>query len=326
MKERVLTFLKDQEGYVSGEEISKNLGVTRTSIWKVINKLKAQGYNIESSTRKGYKLLETPNIITDVEIKSMINTKLLGKDIKYYEVVSSTNEVAKALAREGAKEGTIVIADQQHSGKGRLGRTWESPSQTGIWMSIILRPDIMPDKASQLTLIAGLGMCEAISRVTGLDAKIKWPNDVVVNGRKVCGILTEMSAEMERINHAIIGIGVNVNDNYLPDTLPYATSLKIEGSKEYSRKDIIKSFLEIFESDYMDYKQNVQFEHFIERYKRLCVTLNNKVKIITNIETYVAKAKTIKEDGSLVILTEDGEEKTVFSGEVSVRGLYGYID
>lgn len=325
MKEEVLGYLKEQADYVSGEQISKNLGVTRASIWKIINKLKEEGYTIESSTKKGYKLIETPNIITKEEVLSVMTTQSLGRDIRYFNEIDSTNEEAKRLARLGELEGVTVIADKQTAGKGRLGRVWDSPSGTNIFMSILLRPQIKPDKASQVTLIVGLAMCEVIREVTNLEAQIKWPNDIVVNGKKVCGILTEMSAEIDAINYIVVGIGVNVNHTDFPGNLPYATSLKIEGQREYQRRDIIKAFFEKFEPYYMAYKKSPTLEMILPTYKRYCITLADKVKIIDSIKEYIATPLDVTSDGSLVIRTEDGEEKTICSGEVSVRGIYGYI-
>ena len=325
MKDKVLAFLKEQEEYRSGEEISQKLGVTRAAIWKAIKKLQADGYEIESSTKKGYKLLSSPNVITPSEIKHNLCTEVLGQDIYYKEEIDSTNNQAKVLAREGAKEGHLIIAEHQSQGKGRLGRSWQSPSGTGIWMSLILRPHILPKYASQLTLLAGLSMCEVIQEITGLEAKIKWPNDIVVNGKKVCGILTEMSAEMESINYIILGIGVNVNMAYFPEELPYASSLAIEGKKEYSRKAIIKAFLEKFEIDYKVYKKQPDLTPIMERYEKNCITLNRKVKLLVSHEEVIAKATGISNEGELLVTLEDGTMKVVSSGEVSVRGLYDYV-
>ncbi len=325
MKDKVLSFLIEQSDYISGEEISQNLGVTRACIWKAVKKLQDEGYVIESSTRKGYKLIERPNVITSLEVREIISSKIFGKHIEYFNAVNSTNEKAKELATNGAVEGTVILADKQVSGKGRLGRGWSSPSKTGIWMSVILKPCILPQSASQITLIAGLCMCEAIQAVTGLEAKIKWPNDIVVNGKKVCGILTEMSAEIERINYIVLGIGVNVNQKAFPEYLPYATSLMIEGKKEYQRKYIIKDFLERFEKAYAAFCETENLVAILERYERNCITLGKSVKIIEQKGEYIAQAIGITSDGSLQIVTQEGEERTVVSGEVSVRGLYGYI-
>lgn len=329
MKDEVLAFLKEAQGYGSGEEISQKLGVTRAAIWKAIKKLQAEGYEIESSTKKGYKLIKVPNIITPNEVGEHLNTDYFGKSIYYKAEMDSTNNKAKELAREGAKEGTLVIADCQTGGKGRLGRSWESPAGTGIWMSLILRPKILPQYASQLTLIAGLGMCEAIQEVTGLEAKIKWPNDIVVNGRKVCGILTEMHAEMEGINYIVVGIGANVNMQIFPDDLPHATSLLLEGGQEYSRKAIIQSFLKKFEVDYNQYKQIPSLESMRARYEKQCITLHRKIKLLKKVEgsvtEVVAQAIGITNEGALKVRYEDQTMEEVVSGEVSVRGLYDYV-
>lgn len=325
MKDQVLGFLKEKKAYCSGEEISQKLGVTRAAVWKAIKKLQADGYEIQSSTKKGYYLLQAPNIITPSEIKENLETKLLGQHVYYEEEMDSTNNVAKKLAREDAVEGTLVVTDKQTSGKGRLGRVWESPAGTGIWMSLILRPNILPQFASQLTLVAGLNMCEAIEEVTGLKAMVKWPNDVVIEGKKICGILTEMSAEMEGINYIVVGIGVNVNMKAFPESLPYASSLALQGGKEYSRKQIIKVFLEKFEKDYNEYKQKTDLESIKQRYEEHCITLHKKVKLIKKSEEVVAEAIGINKEGALHVKYEDGTIEDVLSGEISVRGLYGYI-
>lgn len=325
MKDKVLALLKKQDTYLSGEEMSHELGVTRAAIWKVIKKLQGEGYIIDSSTKKGYKLVEKPNAITPEELKPMLENNSLGQEIHYFKEIDSTNEKAKALAREGCAEGTLVIADRQYQGKGRMGRSWTSPEGTGIWMSLILKPEILPQYASQLTLVAGLCMCEAIIEVTGLEAWIKWPNDIVVNGKKVCGILTEMSAEIERINYIILGIGVNVNQKEFPEDLPFATSLALEGGEDYIRISLIRAFLKRFEKEYEQYKAITSLVAIRNRYEKHCITLGKTVKITSGNEVFIAKARTVAEDGNLIVETETGEEKFVYSGEVSVRGLYGYI-
>ena len=325
MKEKVLAFLKEKEAYCSGEEISHKIGVTRVAVWKTIKKLQADGYEIESSTKKGYKLIGAPNIITPSEVKEQLKTKYLGQTIHYEEKMDSTNNKAKELARGGAEEGLLVITEEQTNGKGRLGRVWESPAGTGIWMSLVLRPNILPQYASQITLVAGLSLCETLQEVTGLKASIKWPNDVVVNGKKICGILTEMSAEMEGINYIILGIGINVNTNTFSEELPYASSLALEGGIGYSRKAIIKDFLERFEKDYNQYKQIPNLEAIKERYEQNCITLHKKVKLIKKEKEIIAEAIEITSDGALKVRYEDGSIDEVVSGEVSVRGLYDYV-
>ncbi|WP_058486500.1 biotin--[acetyl-CoA-carboxylase] ligase [Defluviitalea phaphyphila] len=326
MKSKVLQILKEEEGYISGEEISRALGVSRTAVWKVISSLKKEGYVIESSTNKGYYLKETPDLLTKEEVSYNLKTKYLGKDIYHYYQIDSTNKEAKKMAVNGAKEGTIIISEEQTLGKGRLGRGWISPPRLGIWMSIILRPLVSPLDASKITILGGLSVCKAIEKVTGLDVKIKWPNDIVINKKKVCGILTEMSAEMEKIDYIILGIGVNVNNENFPEDLKdKASSLKIEGNKKYNRKEIVQEIIMQFEKYYEIFIRDKNLNKFLEEYKDYCLTLNKDVKINSNKESFVGKAIDISEEGELIVQKEDGEIITVFSGEVSVRGLYGYI-
>lgn len=326
MKSKILQLLKDSDGYVSGEEISKVLGVSRTAIWKVISHLKEEGYVIESVTKKGYLLQETPDLLTEDEILYHLKTKWLGRKIVHYHQIDSTNKEAKKLAASGEKEGTIVISEEQLAGRGRLGRTWISPAGTGIWMSVILRPSIAPTDASKITLLAGLAVCEGIKEATGLPVQIKWPNDLVLHNKKICGILTEMSAEMEKINYIILGIGINVNTDSFPEDLKNtATSLKIEGEKEYDRKEIVKAILMYLEQYYELYMKNQDMEDLLEKYKNHCLTLGKEVKIIHRNEEFIGKAVDLSKEGELIVEKQDGQVITVFSGEVSVRGLYGYI-
>ena len=325
MKDKILNFLREHKGYVSGEEISNEVGVTRAAIWKGVKKLQEEGYVIESKTKIGYRLIEEPDVVTRSELIPLLKNSKLCKEIYYKDEIDSTNEFAKGLAREGAVHGTLIIADTQTEGKGRLGRTWVSPPKTGIWLSLILRPEIKPQYAGQLTLLGGLSMCEAIRNVTGMEAYIKWPNDVVINGRKVCGILTEMNAEIERVNHIVLGVGVNVNQITFGKDLPYATSLSIEGNTTYRRSIIVKEFIDIFESIYDSYKLSESLKEFLPRYESKCITLHKEVKIIEGGKEIRAIAKRIDENGNLIVLLADGSEKQVYAGEVSVRGLFGYV-
>lgn len=256
---------------------------------------------------------------------SKLQTSYMGKIIEYYEEIDSTNTRAKEWAKEGAQAGSMVLAEMQNSGKGRLGRLWVSPSGVGIWMSIILRPDVMPVNVPQVTLVAGLSMCKAIRQVTGLEAQIKWPNDIVVASKKVCGILTEMSATMEKVNYVVVGVGVNVNTTEFDESIPYASSLAREGQKQYEREEIIKAFAEIFEEDCKLFEEDKSLKNILKEYKDYCITLNKEVRISNNQVDYIAYVEDISEDGSLIIKKQDGTYEKVFAGEVSVRGLYGYV-
>lgn len=250
---------------------------------------------------------------------------IIGKERRYYKEVDSTNTKAKEWAREGAKDGSLVLADRQTSGKGRNGRIWDSPPGVGIWMSTILRPSLNPQDVPQLSLIAGVAICKAIQQCTGLDAKIKWPNDVVVEGKKVCGILCEMQVIQERVKYAIVGIGINVNTEIFPQDLPHASSLYLLSGKKQDREEMITCLCQYFDSYYKSYEETACLTFLMEEYKSNCITLNNKVKILDNKESYEAYASDISQEGHLILRLPDGSKKEVFAGEVSVRGLYGYI-
>lgn len=326
MKEKIIELLNRAEDYISGEEISKQLGVSRTAVWKVINRLKEEGYEIESVTRKGYRLVSSPDILNEEELHYNLNTKLVGNKIMSYESVDSTNQQAKKLALEGVSEGTVVIAEEQTAGKGRRGKSWVSPPKTGIWMSIILRPDILPENASMLTLVAGLAVCKAIREITSLEAYIKWPNDIVVNGKKICGLLTEMNSEIDYVNFVVVGIGINVNiEKFPPELDKMATSLMIEGNKTYKRKRIINRTLEIFEAYYDKYLETEDLTNIIEEYNDCCINIGRNVQVISKSQNLKGIVKKVTNKGELIITDSQGEDIEITSGEVSVRGVYGYV-
>lgn len=326
MRKEILELLMQTDGYISGEKLSRHLGVTRAAIWKNINQLKEQGYEIESITRKGYRLISSPDIFTEQELQYGLHTKALGKKIFCRDVVDSTNQLGKQEALKGAPHGTILLAEQQLKGKGRRGRSWVSPSKTGIWMSCILRPKLLPQQAPMLTLVTGLSVCKALRQTTGLEAYIKWPNDIVLNGKKICGILTEMNAEMEQVHYVVLGMGLNVNQETFPDEIrSLATSLKIEGGETYNRKKIIQKILTALEADYESFMETKDLSLLLSEYKRYCITLGKKVKVIQGEEVIYGKAVDLTARGELVIQKDDGSYIAVFAGEVSVRGLYGYI-
>lgn len=254
-----------------------------------------------------------------------LNTQFIARQMKHYESIESTNITAKQWAKDGAVEGSLVVADTQTLGKGRLGRAWDSPVGVGLWLSIVLRPNFRVDKVAQLTLIAGVAMSEAIEAVTGLDTKIKWPNDIIINKKKVCGILCEMQVKENKIQYVIAGIGVNVNNLDFPENLPHATSLYIEGGQAYDKKDIRVDFCNRFEDYYKKYQETFDLEFLLEEYKNRCINLNNKANIIDNQTSYEADIQDITAEGHLVVQTADGCIKHISSGEVSVRGLYGYV-
>ena len=232
MKTEILSMLRETDGYISGQQICEQFQVSRTAVWKVMEQLKAEGYQIEAVRNRGYHLEKSPDVLGEAEIKSLLNTSWAGCDVLYFPETDSTNTRAKRLGDEGAVHGTLVAADRQTGGKGRRGRRWESPAGSSIYMSILLRPDIPPDQAPMLTLVMAQSTAEAIRIRTGEEALIKWPNDIVINGKKVCGILTEMSTEIQWINHVVIGVGINVNTEYFPEELTEtATSIYLESDQ-----------------------------------------------------------------------------------------------
>lgn len=333
MKTKILTILKNSEKHVSGQSLSNQLGVSRTAIWKVINQLKEEGYMIEAVPNKGYRIVAYPDIITAEEIKSTLRTKEIGKEVLYYDMVDSTNTKAKQLAEQENTHGLLVIAEQQEMGKGRRGKKWNSQKGTGIWMSLIIKPKIKPVAASMLTLVAALAVTKAIRQMgeqeenrNNLEAKIKWPNDIVVNGKKVCGILTEMSSELDYINHVVIGIGINANIEKFPDEINHmATSLLLEGKKHIKRSQLVAFVLEAFEAYYIKFLKTENLETMITEYNQWLINYEEEVKIIEENVTYTGVAKGITPTGELIVILPDGTRKEVVSGEVSVRGLYGYV-
>lgn len=326
MKTEILKMLRETEGYVSGQELCNKFGVSRTAIWKVINQLKEQGYVIDSVQNKGYHITEAPDVMTEEELQSCRKTKWAGQEIAYFDEIDSTNIKAKELAEQGYPNGTLVVADQQVSGRGRRGRSWESPSGIGIFMTLMLKPEINPNNASMLTLVAALAVAKAIKEVTGLDAQIKWPNDIVINGKKICGILTEMSAQFDYINHIVIGIGINVHNEVFSDEIAHmASSLLLESQgKKFRRAEIIEKILEYFEEYYEIYLETEDLTALTGEYNKILVNMNKPVRVLDPKDEFEGKAMGITAKGELIVDTWESR-KLVSSGEVSVRGIYGYV-
>lgn len=320
MRNEILDYFRKADGnFVSGQQISKDLHVSRTAIWKHINVLKERGYIFESSTRKGYRLIYAPNLLTPLEIDSALHTETFGRHVVYLESTQSTNEEAKKIAREGAEEGTIVIAEEQITGHGRLARGFYSPFAKGIWFSLILRPKFFPMEASKCTLLAAVGVCRGIRRMGLADAGIKWPNDILVHGKKLVGILTLMSASMEKIDYIIMGIGINtgIKKNEFPeDFREGATSFLNEGIN-VSRKDLLAAILGELEKEY-SIAQNEGFDKVLDDWRALSVTLGQEVRVIFGDDSYTGKAVDIDRDGCLLVNT-GSEVKRVIAGDVSIR-------
>lgn len=326
MKEEILKMLRETDGYISGQELCNKFGVSRTAIWKVMKQLKEAGYNIEAQQNKGYHIVSAPDVMDAAELKSIWKPKWVGCEILYFDSIDSTNTKAQELAEKGYPSGTLVVADKQIAGKGRRGRNWESPSGCGIFMTLMLKPDINPNNASMLTLVSALAVAKALADITGKDAKIKWPNDIVIDGRKVCGILTEMSAQFDYINNIVIGIGINVNNSSFPEEISAtASSLRLlSGGKKYRRAEIIEKIMEYFEKYYSIFLETEDLSALVNEYDAMLVNMKRQVKVLDPKEPFDGTAMGITKTGELIVDTWESR-KLVSSGEVSVRGIYGYV-
>lgn len=323
MKEKVLTFLKDKTGnYVSGEIISEALGVTRASVWKTINQLRQEGYPIESVTSKGYKLTGISGVFNSQEISSRLDHLSIWNRVHYFQSLTSTNDYAKELAQSLDSKAAVIVADVQTKGRGRLGRSWESPSGTGLWMSLLIKPSFAPVHASKLTQLAALAVSRVIEGQYGIENAIKWPNDIHVKDKKICGILTEMSAELSHINYLVIGIGVNVNTVDFPDTLiGTATSLYLETKCLSDRTVLIEAIIEEFETLYAEFEQCLSLEGVRGELKRRSNIIGNQVMIQHNNQQLTALAVDIDSEGNLMV-DYNGKLMPIFYGEVErVRKL-----
>lgn len=324
MKAKILNLLSEDE-YISGESISTSLGITRAAVWKYIKALKQEGYLIESSTKKGYIIVERPDLLTSAEIQPLLKTKYIGKNLSHFESINSTNLKAKELAST-CHNGTIIVSEEQTAGRGRLGRDWLSPRAKGIWMSVILKPEIPPMEAYKVTIIAAAAVHSALLE-NGISTLIKWPNDIVAEGKKICGILTEMNAELNSIHSLIIGIGLNVNGNLsdIPDELrDKASSLKILAKKNFCRKTILASILNHLEPLYDDFINTGSIETSLTICRKYSAVINKDVLLIEGNKSSKVKVIDISSEGHLII--EDGARKReIISGEVSLRAENSYI-
>jgi len=308
--------------YISGEEMANRLGVSRTAIWKHIRELREEGYEIVSHSRSGYSLREAPDRLLPNEIRHGLKTRCIGRDIHFKEILDSTNTWAKQLAADGALDGTIVVTEQQTGGKGRLERKFFSPAGKGIWFSVILRPPFMPQEAPKCTLMAAVAVAMAMEKF-GLAAGIKWPNDILFENRKMVGILTEMSAEMDRINYVVIGTGINVNilpEDFPEDIRDKATSLQVVNHGEkIPRVKFFQVLLEAMDKLY-DEVLAKGFGPVMDAWRKYSVTLGQEVRVIgvRDGEEYVGTAVDIDEDGALLVDAEDGRHR-VLAGDVSIR-------
>lgn len=315
----IIRMFKKKDDYVSGEEMSRALGITRAGIWKRIEELRNKGYKIQASTAKGYKLVKSPEFSME-ELETLVQGDI-GREIIFFESIGSTNTAALELAEKGAPHGTVVIADRQAKGKGRLGRTWVSPPRSNIYMSVILRPEIETEDATLLTIMAAVSCAKGVMKSTGLKAEIKWPNDLMISSKKLGGILTEMKSDPDGIVFAVIGIGINVNSkikkDFPPDIRGIATSIREELGKIQSRTFIIAEILKETEHWYRVLLTGGRKPLFDE-WKRLSSTLGMKVRVTAGDNVFTGVAEDIDKGGMLILRLPSGMLKKISSGDVTM--------
>lgn len=317
----VLKILLDNEGqFFSGEKLSEIFAVSRTSIWKHIEELKKEGYAIEAVRKQGYRIIDKPDKLQVSTILPHLSSKWLGQNLHVYEQVESTQIKAHQLATEGAPHGTMVVADQQMGGKGRLGRPWHSPSGTGIWLSFIIRPDTPIRKAAQLTLLTAVAILRSLQKRTDVQIDIKWPNDLLVNKHKIVGILTELSAEADRVNYMILGIGINVNQekqDFPEELIDVATSLFIESEQKWDRNQLLIDLIAEWESLYEHYVTN-GFHSIKILWETYSCSLGKKIVANTMDGQYTGIATGITDEGVLLLKDDAGNIHKIYSADISV--------
>ena len=330
-REAVLSLLRNEGAFLSGEEISRRLGLSRTAVWKAVDVLRREGYEIEARTGLGYRLAAAPDALTEAEIRSFLGeTAVVGRELRCFDELDSTNNYLKT--QTAAPDGTAAVADSQTAGRGRMDRSFQSPKGRGIYLSVLLRPPLPPERLLPVTALAGVAVCAAVERVCGVRPGLKWPNDPVLNGKKLCGILTEMSLEAEtgRVQSLVLGIGINVGqrpEDFSPEVREVATSLLQVLGRPVSRPRLAAALLEELDRAYAALLRGDLLE-YQEAYRRRCVNLGKTVQLIPFGGGARETARALDVDGefSLVVQGEDGRERTVRSGEVSVRGLWGYTE
>lgn len=320
---QILTALRsDANGGVSGAELSQKLGVTRAAIWARIEELRSLGYDIEASPVLGYRLVSAPDLLhADDLIARLGKTKVIGRDIRVFEQTTSTNDVIEKLARDGVKEGVVVFAESQTKGRGRLGRKWSSPARKGLWFSILLRPNFHPQETTQLTVVAAVALWRAIHDQTGISAEIKWPNDILIRGRKVVGILTELSAEVDRVKHVTLGIGVDVNltaGEFPAELRKIATSLRVDAGKPVSRAALAVAILHELDRAYGRVTAG-EFPALADEWEQHCATLGQDIVIQVGERRIHGRAESLDDDGALLVRTQHGRLERIIGGDVALE-------
>lgn len=318
MNKILQAFAENPTEFISGQQLSERLNCSRTAVWKHIENLRKEGYEFEAVSRKGYRLLRKPERLDMAAIMKQMQTKTIGHNLIYIDEIDSTQTKAHQLIAEGAAEGTVVIAELQTRGKGTRGKAWHSPKGKGIWMSIVLKPSIPAQYISQLTLLSAVALCRTINKQLGLNIGVKWPNDLLIDGKKVSGILLESSSEDDRLRYVIAGVGISVNitKNDFPKELhDKATSLQIESGKRVDREQILCAFLLQFEQLYELYLEK-GFAPIRSLWEALSVSLNRPIEVHSASGFISGIAKGLDESGALLVTEDDGQVKKIFSGDV----------
>jgi BirA family transcriptional regulator, biotin operon repressor / biotin---[acetyl-CoA-carboxylase] ligase len=310
------------DGAISGADLSQRLRVSRAAIWARIEDLRSLGYDIEASPHRGYRLLSAPDVLHADDLLSRLGkTKVIGRDIRVFEETTSTNDVIEKLARDGVKEGVVVFAESQTRGRGRLGRKWTSPAKRGLWLSILLRPDLRPQDITRLTVASATALRRAIASQTGLKPEIKWPNDILIHGKKVAGILTELSGELDHVKYVILGVGIDVNlsqGDFPADLRKVATSLKAELGKPVSRPELAVAILRALDHDYARIAAG-QFAAVADEWEEHGTTIGHEVIIRMGDRRIRGRAESLDDDGALLLRTEHGHLERIIGGDVALE-------
>jgi BirA family biotin operon repressor/biotin-[acetyl-CoA-carboxylase] ligase len=319
---KILSALRENADGVSGAQLAEQLKISRAAIWARIEELRRAGFDISASPHFGYKITGEPDaLIADDLLARLGKTKIIGRDIRVFEETTSTNDVIEKLARDGVKEGVVVFAESQTKGRGRLGRKWISPAHKGLWFSILLRPDLRPQEATQLTVASATALRRAILSETNLKPEIKWPNDILIGGKKVAGILTELSAEVDRVKHIILGVGLSVNldaDEFPAELRKLATSLKIESGKMIDRAELAVRILRELDFDYARICAG-KFAAVADEWEENCATIGKNVAVQIGERKIRGRAEALDDDGALLLRTEHGHLERIIGGDVTLE-------
>jgi BirA family biotin operon repressor/biotin-[acetyl-CoA-carboxylase] ligase len=306
---------------VSGADLAENLGISRAAVWARIEELRSLGYEIQASPHDGYRLRSVPVVLHADDLMALLGDVIIGRDIRVFQETTSTNDLADRLGRDGVKEGVVIFAESQTKGRGRLGRSWISARKRGLWFSILLRPPISPQAATQITVAAAASLARALKRSTGVQCEIKWPNDILAGGRKLCGILTEMAAELDKIKYLVVGIGVNVNlgaRDLPPELNGIATSLKMEMGHDFNRTTLAAEILRDLNEDYTRVLTG-EFERVADEWEASCSTIGQDVEISCGNRVISGRAESLDREGALLVRTQHGRLERIIGGDVSLR-------